>query len=83
MVSHDPSFETILMVEKALIDSDIYPTKTQLWKSLPKQVHYSTFKKVLDYLEASNKIEYNNKSILFLGQTKKLKEYIDTIIELK
>ena len=83
MVIHDPSFDTILMVEKTLMESNDYPTRTQLWKRLPKKVHYSTYKRVLEYLEASNKIEYNSSSILYLGQTEKLKKYMDTVIELK
>ena len=53
---HAPNLDTILMVEKAIKDSDEYPTRMQLWKSLPKKMQYQTFKTILDYLEASNKI---------------------------
>ena len=48
------------MVEKAIQKSKDYPTKMELWKSLPKQMQYQTFKLILDYLEKSNKIEYKN-----------------------
>jgi len=37
-VLHEPRLDTILMVEKAIIDSDDYQTKTQLWKSLSKKM---------------------------------------------
>jgi hypothetical protein len=53
---HAPNLDTILMVEKAIKDSDEYPTRMQLWKSLPKKMQYQTFKTILDYLEASSKI---------------------------
>ncbi|MDG7006035.1 MAG: hypothetical protein JRM86_03785 [Nitrososphaerota archaeon] len=53
---HAPNLDTILMVEKVIKDSDEYPTRMQLWKSLPKKMQYQTFKTVLDYLEASSKI---------------------------
>lgn len=36
----------------------IFYSKNQLWRSLPKQVQYPTFVKILDYLEQSNKIMY-------------------------
>lgn len=80
---HNPSFDTILMVEKTLIESNDYPTRTQLWKRLPKMVHYSTYKKVLEYLQASNKIEFNSTTIIYLGASDKLKTYIDSLVELE
>ncbi|MGQ0795419.1 MAG: DUF6602 domain-containing protein [Nitrosopumilaceae archaeon] len=36
-----------------------FSSKNQLWRKLPKQVQYPTFKKILDYLESSNKIMYD------------------------
>jgi len=39
------------MVEKAIQDSKDYPTRMQLWESLPKKMQYQTFKLILDYLE--------------------------------
>jgi hypothetical protein len=83
LVIHKPSFDTILMVEKTLIESNDYPTRTQLWNRLPKRVHYSTYKKVLEYLEASNKIEFNSKTIIYLGVSDKLKDYISSLVELE
>jgi hypothetical protein len=55
------------MVEKAIIDSAEYPTRTELWKSLPRKMQYQTFKRILDYLEASRKIAFDEKRIIYTG----------------
>lgn len=68
-VLHEPRLDTILMVEKAILDAEDEYTKTQLWKSLPKKMQYRTFKRVLDYLEASGKIIYHEGLILYTGIT--------------
>lgn len=47
------------MVENAIKKTKIYPSKNQLWRSLEKQVQYPTFKEILNYLEESNKITYD------------------------
>ena len=39
-----------MMIEKAIISHEGYPTRMQLWKSLPKGVQYQTFQRVLQYL---------------------------------
>jgi len=54
-----PRLDTIKMVESTLKKQKKYQTKNQLWRSLPKQVQYPTFRKILDYLEESNKIIYD------------------------
>jgi hypothetical protein len=66
-VLHEPKLDTILMVEKAIIDATEYPTRTELWKSLPKKMQYQTFKRILDYLEASGKITFDKASIIYTG----------------
>jgi archaellum biogenesis ATPase FlaH len=55
------------MVEKAILDAENYPTRTELWSSLPRKVQYQTFKRILDYLEASGKITFNGKVIVYTG----------------
>lgn len=66
-VLHEPKLDTLLMVEKAIIDSDEYSTRTELWKSLPRKMQYQTFKRILDYLEASGKIVFDKKKIIYTG----------------
>lgn len=66
-VLHEPKLDTILMVEKVILEADDYYTRTQLWKSLPKKMQYQTYKRILDYLEASGKIAFNTKKIIYTG----------------
>jgi hypothetical protein len=49
------------MVEGAIKESDLPPSKVQLWCSLPRKMMYQTFLGVLRYLEASNKILFDKK----------------------
>lgn len=66
-VLHEPQLDTILMVEKAILDAEDYPTRTELWKHLPRKVQYQTFKRILAYLEASGKITFNGRKIIYTG----------------
>lgn len=49
---------TIQLVERAVKNYRRFYSRDQLWRSLPKDVQYPTFVKILDYLEESNKITY-------------------------
>ncbi len=51
-----PRLDTVLMVEEAIQKAEEYPTKAELWRSLPKKTMYQTFNLILDYLEYSGKI---------------------------
>lgn len=64
-----PNVRTLLMIEKAILDSEDYQTRTELHESLPKKVHYTTFKNALEYLEASGKIIFNDNEIVYTGVT--------------
>ena len=66
-VLHEPKLDTIMMVEKAILDAEEYPTRMELWRRLPRKVQYQTFKRILDYLEASGKIVFNNRKIIYTG----------------
>ena len=83
MGGHSPKFDTIIMVEKTLVESTDYPTRMQLFNSLPKKMHYSTFKKVIDYLQAHVKIEFNGATIVYVEPDEKLKKYLSSFTELK
>ena len=83
-VLHEPQLDTILMVEKAILDSKDYPTRTQLWRSLPRKVQYQTYLRILTYLEASGKITFNNNRILYTGvNNPKLQALIRSSIRVK
>lgn len=75
-ILHYPKLDSILMVEKAIQKSD-YLTRMELWRSLPKQMQYQTFKLILDYLERSNKIMFEGDKIIWIfSNNKKLNELI-------
>ena len=74
---NSPTVKTLLMIEKAILDSEIYPTRMELYRSLPRRIHYSTFKNALEYLEASGKIGSNSKKIVYTGvNNEKLRKLI-------
>jgi len=82
-VLHEPKLNTILMVENAIKESGNYPTKKELWKSLPKQIQYQTFNRILDYLEASNKIMYDDHRIVWIfPDNPKLTELLENSVKL-
>ncbi len=56
---HSPNLDTVLMVEQVLSKKHEFASKNQLRLSLPKQLQYMTFNKILKYLEESNKIAYD------------------------
>ncbi|MBI2648450.1 MAG: hypothetical protein HYW93_02200 [Thaumarchaeota archaeon] len=82
---HSAKLDTV--VEKQLTEllrSRGYPTKTQLWKSLPKGMEYQTFKQIMDYLEASNKIIYKDEKIVWVAaDNPKLKEHLEKSVRLR
>lgn len=59
--AHSPNLETVIMVEKEIARKLEFDSRHQLWRSLPKQVQYQTFKTILAYLEISNKILIDKK----------------------
>ncbi|MFC1682438.1 hypothetical protein ACFL0X_02385 [Nanoarchaeota archaeon] len=80
-ILHFPKLDTILMVEKTIQNSDDYPTRMQLWNSLPKKVQYQTFKLILDYLEKSNKIMFETEKIIWIfSNSKKLNQLIQEAV---
>jgi len=69
------------MVEKKIIEMKSYPTRTELWKSLPKQMQYQTFKLILNYLEKSNKIIFEGDKIVWIfPNNKKLNDLIQNSV---
>jgi len=81
---HEPNLSTVLMVERAIKNAKDYPTKAKLWKSLPKKTEYPTFKRILNYLEASNKIAFNGKKIIWTAaDNPKLRKFLEAAVEIK
>jgi len=82
-VLHEPQLDTILMVEGAIKNSKVYPKRTELWRSLPRKVQYQTFKRILEYLEASGKIIFNDAEIIYTGgDNPKLRALIESSVRI-
>ncbi|MGI0088582.1 MAG: hypothetical protein ACREBI_11590 [Nitrosotalea sp.] len=62
---HSPNLDTVIMVEDVLSKRHEFASKNKLRLSLPKQLQYKTFNKILEYLEASNKIAYDKDGSIF------------------
>jgi hypothetical protein len=71
-----PRLDTILMVEKAIANAKEYPTKTELWRSLPKGIMYQTFCTILDYLQESNKIFIREGRIIWIWNPEGVRKYL-------
>jgi len=83
-VLHEPQLDTILMVEKAIRDAQKYPSRMELWRSLPRKIQYQTFKRILEYLEASNKIVFNNGRIVWVAaDNPKLKRLLEQSVKVR
>jgi len=83
-VLHEPQLDTILMVENAIREAKSYPTKKELLESLPKQIQYQTFNRILEYLESSNKIVFDGRRIVWVfPDNPKLKELLESSIRLR
>ena len=83
-VLHEPQLDTILMVENAIREAKSYPTKKELLQSLPKQIQYQTFNRILEYLEGSNKIVFDGRRIVWVfPDNPKLKELLESSVKLR
>ena len=76
------------MVEKQIVDQlkkAEYPTRTELWRSLPKGMENQTFKQILDYLEASSKIIYDkdNRIVWVAADNPKLRQLFERSVRLR
>ncbi len=63
---HSATLSTILMIEQTVKEHNGEFSKTTLWNALPKKMMYQTFKGVIDYLEASNKIVINKGKLVWI-----------------
>ena len=70
-ILHYPKLDSILMVERVLQSFADYPTRMELWRGLPKKMQYQTFKLILDYLEMSNKLIFEENKIVWIFPTNK------------
>ncbi len=82
---HWPNLETILMIEMSIKEADIPPRRTELWKSLPRRMMYQTFRKALDYLEASGKVivDRNERLVWVAVDNPKLQALFESAVRIR
>ena len=82
--NYSPTLNTIIMVENALKEMDNSVTKmSDLKRILPNKVNHYTLKKILEYLEESNKIIVSMKGITWIhNDNPKIRKAIKKGIEL-
>jgi len=81
---HEPQLDTILMVEKTIKEAEDYPSRMELWRRLPRKIQYQTFKRILDYLEASNKIVFDGRRIVWVAaDNPKLEKLLETAVKVR
>jgi len=75
-----PRLDTVLMVEKFIIEYDGEFKKRELWEKLPRKTMYQTFCVIIDYLLYSNKISIDAEGkIGWIFYPEKAKEYLNRI----
>jgi hypothetical protein len=83
-ILHEPQLDTILMVENTIREAKTYPTRRELLKSLPRQIQYQTFNRILEYLESSNKIVFDGRRIVWVfADNPKLKGLLEDSVRLR
>jgi hypothetical protein len=80
---HYPRLDTVLMVEEAIKKAKEYPSKRQLWLSLPKKIMYQTFNLILEYLEESGKIVIKDGKIIWIWNPKLVEKYLKSKLVVK
>ena len=66
--SRGPRLESIRMVEKTIRENSGKLTKYQLWHRLPKGMQYPILNTILNYLEESDKIRFNDNRIVWISR---------------
>lgn len=60
-----PTLNTVLMVEETLMNAEGVLSIAELKRILPKQVMHQTLIKILDYLEWSGKVVFQDEKVLW------------------
>ena len=58
--ARSPTLQTVMMVEKFIDKNSGEYKKTELFNKLPKKVMWQTFQVIMEYLESTLKIAYDN-----------------------
>ncbi len=81
-VLHEPRIPTVMTIERAILDHEDYPTRMELWNSLPKKTQYQTFQRALQYLEGHGIIAIDEEGKIFYtgANNKKLRALLESSV---
>jgi DNA-binding transcriptional regulator YhcF (GntR family) len=84
-VLHEPRISTVMAIERAILNHEDYPTRMELWNSLPKKVQYQTFQRALQYLESHGIIATDEEGKIFYTgvNSQKLRELLESSVPTK
>ncbi|MFA7709241.1 MAG: hypothetical protein WCX82_03845 [archaeon] len=72
MIVRYPRLDTLMMIEKVIMDADDYYTVRQIWQKLPKKVMWQTYVTAIDYLEKGHKIIIDKKQVVWIWNPKEI-----------
>lgn len=75
-LAHTPTLATVEMIEQGIKKAEDYPTKSALWRLLPKRVMWGTLNVALNYLERSGKILFDDNKIIWISNPELLKKVV-------
>ena len=80
-MTREADAKTVSLVEQAIIESENYETKEQVWKRFEGVLDLSTFESAIDQLLKAGKIMFNEPSIIYTGtDNAKLKALVDSSV---
>ena len=82
---HSPTLSTINMVENTIKQNNYFESRNKLSRALPKQIQSNTLKKIITYLEQSNKITIDKNGVIvwiFEDDDKIIKKSLATFKEI-
>jgi len=82
---HSPTLSTINMVENKIKENKYFESRNKLSRALPKQIQFNTLKKIITYLEQSNKITIDRDGVIvwiFENNDKIIKESLENFKEI-
>jgi hypothetical protein len=82
-IARSPTLNTVLMIEKTIMNYSGEFDKTVLWRKLPKKVMWQTYLVVLDYLLMVNRIAIDRNGVIgYIGNSPKLTKLLEGRSEL-
>jgi len=75
-IARSPTLQTVMMVENFIKENSGEYKKTELFNKLPRKVMWQTFQVIMEYLESTLRIAYDNEGyIVYIWNPELYKKY--------